>query len=311
VTAADFLRFLLAWQHVDPAHHVEGPRGVLEVVRQLAGFEIPAAAWEREILAARVTGYRQSWLDELMLSGQVTWGRLWGAASGPVRRTPISLMPREQLDDWLGLTTVGDAWSLKGAGRAVHEQLSAAGALFPQEIERRGKLLPVQVEEGLGQLVGLGLASCDGFGGLRKLFTRRRRLPRRSPAPSGRWSLLSRGATDAPAVEFIARQLLRRTGVVFKRTLERERFAIPWWRIHRELRTLEARGEVRGGRFVEGFAGEQFALPEAVRLLRRIRNEDAAGRVPVQLSAADPLNFVGILTPQERVASSAVQRIQI
>ncbi len=309
VSAADFLRFLVAWQHVDQGHQLEGPRGVLEVVRQLAGFEIPAAAWEKDILPQRVTGYRPNWLDELMLSGQVAWGRLWGAAAGPIRRTPLSLVPREDLEPWLGLTTVGDEWSLKGAGRAVHEQLAAAGALFPQEIERRGKLLPVQVEEGLGQLVGLGLASCDGFGGLRTLFARRRARPRRTPAPSGRWSVLSRGAFEAPPVEFLARVLLRRTGVVFKRTIERERFGVPWWRIHRELRTLEARGEVRGGRFVEGFAGEQFALPQAVRLLRRVRGEETAGRIPVHVTAADPLNYVGILTPDERVASSAVQRV--
>ncbi len=311
VSAAEFLRFLTAWQHVDPAHRVEGPRGVLGIVQQLAGFEIPAAAWEKDILPARVTGYRPGWLDELMLSGQVAWGRLFGAAAGPVRRTPVSIFPREDLDAWLGLTAPGDSWSLHGAGAAVHELLSSAGALFPQELERRGKLLPVQVDEGLGQLVGLGLASCDGFGGLRKLFARRRPRPRRTPAPSGRWSLLPRGAVDAPPVEFLARQLLRRTGVVFKRTLERERFSVPWWRIHRELRTLEARGEVRGGRFVAGFAGEQFALPEAVRLLRRVRSEDATGRVPVKVSAADPLNLVGILTPDARVASSAVQRVDV
>ena len=311
VSAGDFLRFLTAWQHLDAGTQLDGPRGVYEIVQQLAGYEIPAAAWERDILPARVTGYRKAWLDELMLSGQVAWGRLWGAAAGPVRGTPVSLFPRDDMDAWLGLTTPGDAWALKGAGRQVHEILTGAGASFPQELERRGKLLPVQVDEGLGQLVGLGLASCDGFGGLRKLFARRRPRPRHTPAPSGRWSLLDRGVPDAPSPEFLARQLLKRTGIVFKRTLERERFKVPWWRIHREMRTLEARGEIRGGRFVAGFAGEQFALPEAVKLLRRVRREADQPRDVVSVVASDPLNFVGILTPDEKVASSARQRVTV
>ena len=317
VSAAVLLAGLAVWSHVDPAHQLEGPGGVMTVVEQLAGFEAPAQEWERSILPARVHGYRQAWLDELCLSGRVAWGRLWGTGSGAVRSTPLALLPRDELDAWLALADPGDAWSVSGSGKQLHEVLAARGACFPQELLRHSGLLPAQAADGLAQLVGLGLASCDGFGGLRELLGRRRsRRPRRAPAPagSGRWSLLQRsGGGQEPDAFFVARALLRRYGVVFRRLLERERMLGSWRPVLLALRRLEARGEVRGGRFVAGFAGEQYALPGAVELLRRVRRErdSESQRAPVMVSAADPLNLRGILTPDERVASNARRRVEV
>ena len=252
-----------------------------------------------------------------MLSGQLAWGRLWGAAAGTIRSTPIALFAREDAEAWQALATPGDVWSLAGDGRIVHEVLAARGACFPQELEKATRLLPAQLEGALSQLVGLGLATCDGFGGLRELFGKRRQRSRRrvvQPAPVGRWSLFRTVlADDAPDAAFVARQLLQRTGVVFRRTLDREQLPVPWWQLLRALRTMEARGEVRGGRFVAGFSGEQYALPEAVSLLRKLRREqgDGAARGELLVDACDPLNYVGILTPDERVATNSRRRVQV
>lgn len=307
VTAADFLRFLACWQHVDEGHRLEGPRGVAEVVRQLAGFEVPAAAWEAGVLPARVRGYRRDWLDQLTLAGEVAWVRLWGSGSGPVRTTPLCLVPRDDLSAWLALSPEPPA--LSGVAREVRDALAARGALFPQELARQARLLPSHLEMGLAELVARASVTCDSFGGLRWLL-----VPpshRRAPMPTvGRWSLLVRDPEAAPSAEWAARQLLRRTGVVFRRTLERERLPIPWRDIARACRDLEARGTIRGGRFVAGFAGEQYALAEAVELLRAVRRrgeaaaEKTLGGRPATVSAADPLNFRGILTPDARVGST-------
>jgi len=313
VSAADYMRFLAGWQHATDTTRLEGPRGVMEVVRQLAGFEIPAGQWETAILPARINGYRKAWLDELALAGEVSWGRLWGAGTGPIRGTPISLVAREDMESWLALATPGDVWSCKGDARVLHEMLTARGPSFVNEMQRHGKLLPTRLERGLSELVGLGLATCDTFGGLRRLFSGRRPVRRRAgapPAPTGRWSLFRQGVVEeAPPAEFVARQLLRRTGVVFRRTLMRERMPVPWRDLLRVYRTLEARGEIRGGRFVAGFPGEQYALPEAVRRLRAARR--AGPGTPVEVVAADPLNFIGILTPEERVASTARRTVRV
>ncbi len=369
VSAADFLRFLARWQHVAPGHQLQGPRGVLEVVAQLSGFEVPAALWDSQVLPARIAGYQRGWLDELMLSGEVAWGRLWGAGTGAIRATPIALFLREDLPRWSELTTPGDAWNCKGSAAAVQQLLATRGACFQQELVRAGNLLPAQVEQGLADLVGLGLATCDTFGGLRSLWSPRTgrhaalhaprhvhghvhghdapRSVRRPPAATGRWSLFrpavmampasapgaaqraSRDAEatgDADSAEFLARQLLARTGVVFKRAITRERMPLKWYEILKVFRRMEARGELRGGRFVAGFSGEQYALPGAVEQLRALRRAgraaDAAGAAdapgapgatdePITVSAADPLNFTGILTPDERVASSRRTTVRV
>jgi ATP-dependent Lhr-like helicase len=316
VTAAEFLRFLACWQHVDAEHRAEGPRGLLDVVRQLAGVEIPAAAWEGSVLPARVREYRREWLDQLTLSGEVVWGRLWGSGAAAIRTTPVCLLPREEAERWRGLARPADREGLSGPARQAWEALVSRGALFLQELGRAAGLLPEHLERALGELIGRGLATCDSFGGLRWLLVPASR--RRGPAAvPGRWSLFRGDAgrtADGPfseeAVEFVARQLLRRTGVVFRRVLDRERQPVPWRDLVRVYRRWELRGEVRGGRFVAGFSGEQYALPEAVALLRAVRKRGTEGG-PISVAAADPLNYRGILTPGERVPAPARRRIEV
>jgi ATP-dependent helicase Lhr and Lhr-like helicase len=309
VTAAQFLRFLACWQHVDPEHRLEGPRGVAAAVAQLAGFEAPAAAWEGALLPARVRAYKREWLDQVTLSGEVAWGRLWGAGTGPVRRTPMSLFPREDLDQWTSLAGLAAPGPLEGSAREVYEALEARGAQFFQELARTTRLPAAYLETNLAELVGQGRVTCDSFGGLRFLIVpawRRKAVG----AGAGRWSVLRREAAAPASAEFVARQLLRRTGVVFRKTLERERQPLPWRDVARACRTLEARGEIRGGRFVGGFDGEQYALPEAVTLLREVRRQGDT-RPPVSVAAADPLNLRGILTPDERVSAASRALVRV
>jgi ATP-dependent helicase Lhr and Lhr-like helicase len=312
VTAAEFLRFLTAWQHVDDDRKLEGPRGVAEVVRQLAGFDVAASAWEASVLPARVRGYSKEWLDDLTLSGEVAWARLWGSAAGAVRTTPICLVPRDAIDAWVALgrsRAAGGDGELRGAAREVLRALTERGAMFPKELARAARLLDAELETGLGELVSRGLVTCDSYAGLRSLVAPASRRRIRVPV-AGRWSLLARDAGEAPGPEFVARQLLRRTGVVFRKTMAREKQPIPWRDVVRELRRLEARGEVRGGRFVAGFDGEQYALPEAVSLLRAVRRRGAP-ESPMYCSAADPLNLRGILTPDERVSPFARTKVLV
>jgi len=308
VTAADFLRFLACWQHIDEEYRLEGPRGVADVVKQLAGFEVPAAAWEASVLPARVRGYRREWIDELTLSGEIAWGRIWGSAANPIRTTPVCLFPREEIDTWIGLSSAPDAAVLTGGAREIHRVLTARGAMFPQELARASRLLAAELETGLGELVARGLLTCDSFAGLRSLIAPASRRHARV-AVAGRWSLLFHEAPEALPVEAVARQLLRRTGVVFRKTILREKQPCPWRDLVRVYRTLEARGEVRGGRFVAGFDGEQYALPEAVTLLRSVRRRGPGQ--PVHAAAADPLNFRGILTPDERVSPLARRKVLV
>ncbi len=349
VTPAAFLQFLACWQHVDPDYQLEGPRGIGEVLRQLAGFDAPAWAWESTILPRRVKDYRREWLDELTLSGEFAWGRLWGGGGSAIRVTPLSLVPREDLDTWLALTQPpAEAASLGGPARDLLAVLARRGAMFPQELQKAAQLVPAHVEMGLAELIAHGLVTCDSYAALRQMITppSRRRRPVRSV---GRWSLLRDIREDQDAgddtaatiqnpkskiqnrprslnsggrmggngleahttetAEFLARQLLRRTGVVFRRTLEREKAPVTWSALLRVFRRLELRGEVRGGRFVSGFSGEQYALPEAVELLRHLRRQGP--RDPLSVASADPLNFQGILTPAERIAPTTRREVLV
>ncbi len=311
VSAAQFLRFLGCWQHVDPEYRLDGPRGVAQVVSQLAGFEVPAALWEGSVLPARVPGYKREWLDQLTLSGEVAWARLWGSAPSAVRRTPIALMPREELDDWLSLAASDPGKEPSGTAAEVADALARRGAVFFQELARATKLPNVFLEQGLAELIALGRATCDSFAGLRWLIVPAARRLGTGPA-AGRWSLVDRAAAVEISPQTVARRLLRRTGVVFRKTLEREKQPIPWREIARACREIEARGEIRGGRFVAGFDGEQYALPEAVTLLRAVRRRDNTGPIaPLLVSAADPLNFRGILTPDEKVAPTTRRQVQV
>ena len=307
VTAAQFLHFLAGWQHVDPAHKLEGPRGVAAVVEQLAGFEALAPAWEGSILPARVRGYKREWLDQLTLSGEVTWGRLWGAGLAVPRRTPISLVLRQDLEAWAALAATTVRPELREEARAVHEALSTRGAMFAQELVRAARLPAVSVEIALAELVALGRATCDSYGGLRWLLVSASRR-RASNLSAGRWSVLRvEPDADASPAEFVARQLLRRTGVVFRKTVVRERLPVPWRDVVRACRQMEARGDIRGGRFVAGFDGEQYALPDAVTQLRAVRRR---GLVPppthLAIRPGDPLDLPLTPAPPPRVAAPPI-----
>jgi ATP-dependent Lhr-like helicase len=330
VAARDFLRFLFDWQRVTDEVRLEGPDAISAAVALLEGFEAPASAWETELLPARVTGYEPTWLDDMCLAGRIAWARLTsGAKTGsPVRTTPITLLARRHVAFWTALTGSESSAQRSGRAQAVLDCLRAQGALFFEELAEASGLLRPQVEEALGELVSLGMVTSDSFGGLRALLvpsdrrkpfaggTRRRRIMSFGMEDAGRWGLMRRPTRDTAepqamvaATEYVARALLRRYGVVFWRLLAREAEWLPPWRdLLRVYRRLEARGEIRGGRFVAGFSGEQYALPDAVGMLREVRRRPHSGEF-VSLSGADPLNLAGILTPGAKLAALTGNRL--
>jgi ATP-dependent Lhr-like helicase len=335
VTAAVLMRFLLRWQHVAQGTRLHGTAGLRQVVAQLSGFELPAGAWERSILPARMAKYDSAWLDALCLGGEVTWGRLSipdrttgeGASrrrrSGPTRSAPIALVMRESLPDLLEPCEDPLARAeLTHVARTVYDVLSRRGASFFSELVSTARRLPAEIEEALGEGIAAGLVTADGFAALRSILGggRIRRAPGARHA-SGRWSLL-RGPHDpaAPATgdgvaeqartEQAALQLLRRWGVVCRDLLARETRVPPWRELAVCYRRLEARGEIRGGRFISGLVGEHFALPEAVESLRAVRRSEPTGEC-ITLSAADPLNLVGIVLPGSRIPPASTERIQL
>ena len=339
VTAAQYVRFLFAWQHAAPSTRLQGPAGLASIVERLQAYHIPAGAWESQVLPVRMERYTPSWLDELGLSGQVVWGRLQPPANGDgragrsTRSSPVTLLFRQRLSEWLGAAPIVQEGTPQGNGNArlsglaqqVLEHLTQQGPSFFQDLLNATRRLPTEVREALGQLVHAGLITGDGFGGLRGLIARRNgsagRTRRRyvgpfqpimSPEASGRWSLFRNGAHAALSpqeqAELWAEQLLQRYGVVFHRVVMRETGLPPWRDLLRVFRRMEARGEIRGGRFVTGFAGEQYALPEAIESLRAVRRSTPDGAL-VGVSAVDPLNVVGVLLPGERVPSVASNRI--
>ena len=342
VTAAAFMRWLLRWQHVAPGSQVLGERGTLEVLQQLQGFEIPANAWERQVLARRVADYDPKWLDQLCLTGAVGWGRLSphpatlesGPSDGsntrqrrviPTSVAPITFFVREEAD-WMALRQNPHFWqnrpeaghppdsgSSHGSGlshgaQLVLEFLRQRGASFFSDIVRGTGKLKAEIETALWELVAAGVVTADGFDNLRSLIDPKRRAgqgigkmtrPRHS---AGRWAVLhADAAAERPrAVEAACWMLLRRYGIVIRDLLARESNLPTWRELLMGFRRLEDRGEIRGGRFVDGFLGEQFALPVAVESVRAMRNLPLSGDT-ITLSAADPLNLVGILVPGERV----------
>jgi ATP-dependent Lhr-like helicase len=303
VSAADFLRFLFHWQHVAGEDQVKGAEGLAAVVEQLEGFELAAAGWEYDVLPARVDDYGAEQLDQLCLSGRVAWGRLTPGSRAPLRSSPIALLLREHANVWKAPGEPGTEFSSEAA--AVREALEKRGASFFHELVKATSLLPAFVERGLAELAGAGVATADSFAGLRALLAppeKRRGLIE----TAGRWALLTADKSDD--VEAVARTLLKRYGVVFRSLLQRESQLPPWRDLVRVYRRLEARGEIRGGRFVAGFGGEQFAAADAVGRLRAVRK---AGKVDelIVLSAVDPLNLVGILTPEDRVAAIHRNRV--
>ncbi|HKV96211.1 MAG TPA: DEAD/DEAH box helicase [Gammaproteobacteria bacterium] len=336
VTPADYLRFLFEWQGV-AGERAEGSAALAAALEQLEGFSAPAAAWEADILRARVNDYAPYLLDQLCAGGAVAWLRLNRSHNadgerhaGPVRNTPIAFVSREALPHWRALAGSPDegAFNLSHGARTVRDALRHHGALFFADLVQETGLLRTQLEAALAELATCGLATADSFAGLRALITPtakraplarsfRYRLRRGAPPgvnEAGRWSLMPpRTVTgDAPAdgdaLTHLAVVLLRRYGVVFRKVLERENNLPPWRELLYIYRRLEARGEVRGGRFVDGFSGEQFALPEAVGALRETRRHEKTGEL-VSVSAADPLNLVGIVTPGARVPVQGENRV--
>jgi ATP-dependent helicase Lhr and Lhr-like helicase len=334
VTARDFMRFLLRWQHVTPDTRREGSRGVLAVVEQLQGFELAAGAWEKAILPARVTGYRREWLDEVCLDGGVAWGRLSVRSETeelpsrgltPSRATPITLMIRDDLPWLLAAARGASCPASPGAGRTrdVLDALAARGALFQTDLATLTGRLPGEIEDALWDGVARGLLTADGFRAVRSLFAQRalaqtalgrhrlRRGGQLASRTAGRWSLLPAPMSDCDPdelAEAVAEQLAVRWGVVFRDLLARENIAVPWREVLWAFRRMEARGTVSGGRFVTGFSGEQFAHPDAVAVLREIRKRPRDGET-VRLSAADPLNLVGIVLPGPRIPAVATNTV--
>ena len=379
VSRAEFVRFLFEWQRVKPDDRREGDESLAAVVAELEGFAAPAAAWESEILPARIVAFTPDMLDRLCLAGRASWARpappvreTPGRSFGPIRSTPIALFSRQgrrQAPLWLApASTVatdgelpagpwpfsdstapqgtevedrnaggtGDSTTfssgtskvpskvvvpqggdvapapLSTGARGILAYLEARGASFFDDILAETGASGLDAAAALGELIAQGRVSADGFAGLRA-FTGASARRLRAIAEAGRWSCVARRAADAgnvgeDGVEAVARTLLRRYGVVFKPLLARESITVPWRDLLREFRRLEARGEIRGGRFVAGFTGEQYALPEAVETLRRVRRAPADGAI-VTLSAADPLNLTGVVCLGERVAATASTRI--
>jgi ATP-dependent Lhr-like helicase len=338
VTAAQFMQWLLQWQHVAPRTQVSGERGTLEILRQLQGYEIPANAWERQVLVRRIVDYDPKWLDQLCLTGAVGWGRLSPhpatldypasrvgesetAASPRQRRViptsvaPITFFVREDAD-WMTPrhpgAEAGVSSGLSHGAQGVLDFLRQRGASFFADIVRGTGKLKAEIETALWELVAAGLVTADGFDNLRSLIDPKRRAGQgsgRTTRPrhnAGRWALLHADeVVERPRmVEAACWMLLRRYGIVIRDVLAREANLPPWRELLMAFRRLEDRGEIRGGRFVDGFLGEQFALPVAVDSVRALRKLDSAqGTIQgsITLSAADPLNLVGILVPGDRV----------
>ena len=338
VSARDFARFLFEWQRVLPDARMQGADALAAVLSQLEGFEAPASAWETDILPSRISEYEPEWLDEHCRAGRFVWTRLAARTvepergAAPVRSTPITLLARRDLRSWSAFAETPDPAQLSSRARAVMELIQTHGASFFDEIADSAGMLPSEVEDALAELVALGMVNSDSFGGLRALLVpssqrgrshggrgarRRRSLALFAMADAGRWAIVRRptkaaaGSTsaDPEAVEHVVRTLLRRWGVIFWKLLAREAEWLPPWReILMCCRRLEARGEIRGGRFIAGFSGEQYALPEAVTPLREARRRPQTGQL-ISLSGADPLNLIGIITPGPRLPSLAGNRL--
>jgi len=321
VSPAAFMRFLFQWQGVEGIRG-EGVEGVAAALDRLAGFSVAAAAWEEDILPSRIAGYTPDLLDALTVSGRYTWLRLKPGGGGrtPVRASPIALLRRDTLALWQDEARAESAEGLSSRALRLLELFEQRGARFFLDLVRDSGLLRTEVEAALGELVAAGQVTADGFSGLRALITPAAKRPAfgRRPGPTvdpvdaaGRWDRVTPPVAPPPTearLEALARALLGRYGVVFRKVLERETNLPPWRDLLRTFWRLEARGEVRGGRFVEGFSGEQFAHSEAVSPLRRQRDADK-GESLVVICAADPLNLTGVITPGERVPATLGNRI--
>jgi ATP-dependent helicase Lhr and Lhr-like helicase len=317
VTAAQFMQFLCRWQHLGRGSQLHGVDGLFQVLRQLQGYEISAAAWETSVLPSRMMGYDPEWLDRLCLSGEIQWGRLSphpAMETGEVRRVrptrvaPVAFFLREDAATLLPPATQMPL--LSHPARDILTAIEGRGALFFEEILRATGRLASEVEDGLWELVAAGFVTADGFENLRALIDPKRRRGEgrgRSARPrhaAGRWALLRGGVGLSANIEFLAMQFLNRWGVVFRDLLVRETLAPPWRDLLTIYRRMEARGELRGGRFVSGFVGEQFARPEALDLLRHVRRNAASGE-EIWIAHTDPMNLTGVILPGPRTGTLA------
>ena len=327
VGSADFMRFLLQWHGVIREPRPQGVEALSGLIEQLEGIAIPAAAWESDVLPARLHEYDPNWLDSVCLSGRAMWMRMDApklATAGPVRATPIALLTRKHLrswQSWLDVTSDEvDVRQLSHPAQRMFEYLQAHGASFFADISHGTNLLQSQAEDGLSELVAAGLVSADSFSGLRalvlpmdrkrKMATRGIRIAQFGLEDAGRWSQVMRASNvEQPSLEALAFILLKRYGVVFRKLLIHESDQLPAWHILlRVFRQLEAQGLIRGGRFIAGVTGEQYALPEAVASLRALRKQSRDGKL-ISLSAADPLNLSGVLIPGPRIPALTGNRL--
>jgi ATP-dependent Lhr-like helicase len=320
------MRFLFAWQHLGEANQLRGLDGLRAVIAQLDGLDLPARAWERDVLPARLERYESSFLDTLCLTGEVGWARLSVGPTQIVGATPIALFLRAHAEQWFVLRASSDAverepqparTGVSEAAQRIRNHLVARGASFAQELLVPCDLTDAECRDALGELVAEGLVTSDGFAGLRAIAgsTSARRT---NGASAGRWSAIGvrlkadtsmkADTTREDAVHTLAWTLLSRYGVVFRRLLARESTAVTWRELLRVYRTLEARGDIRGGRFVSGMSGEQYALPDAVDRLREVRRS-SADETFISITAADPLNLTGIVTAGDRIRAAAGNRI--
>ncbi|HSH43413.1 MAG TPA: hypothetical protein VK973_14930, partial [Arenicellales bacterium] len=314
VSPAEYMRFLLEWQGLANASKPEGEAALARIMAQLEGVAAPIAAWERDLLPARLDGYHPGMLDRACLTGRLVWDRApFGGSQGSQgdssrqlnRSALIRFVPRRRLSLWRGAETAGGSASLSPATYKLVDAFTDHGALYVDELQEHTGLGEDGIVKGLRELAAAGRASSDSFRGLTELLAG----GEGDIAETGRWNLLRvREVDDSERIEHIAWVLLRRYGVVFRKVLQREQ-GIPEWReLLRVYRRLEARGEVRGGRFVAGFSGEQYALPDAVAPLRRQRGSAGAAEL-VTIGAGDPLNLVGIILPGERLAVNSRERL--
>ena len=320
ISSSDFVRFLLRWHSLTEDTRKEGPEALKEVLDQLDGFSCPAIAWESDVLPSRIKDYDHLWLDTCCLSGKTMWGRYLRTQSAragntPIRTTPITLVNRTTFAAWPFRPAESCTPVLTPSAQRVLECLKTGGALFYHDILARSKMLRSEIESAIAELVAAGKLTCDSFAGLRALLipekfkvrSRRNRGPVFGMEQAGRWSLIEPEFEDQADIEQCARILLKRYGVVFRRVLARESGIPPWRDLVRVLRRMEDRGEVRGGRFVERW-GEQYALPEAITVIRSLKREKRRGEL-VSVSACDPVNLVGVVTPGRRIPAIPGNRI--
>jgi ATP-dependent Lhr-like helicase len=329
VSSADFMRFLFSWQHVAQGTQLHGVDGLFQILKQLQGYEISASSWETEVLRRRIARYEPEMLDQLCLSGEIMWGRLSphpafavtveasprGRRVRPTRVAPVSIFLREDAP-WLLQPPANADITLSHSAREVFESLSSRGASFLPEIVKATGRLASEVEDGLWELAAAGLVTADGYENLRALVDPKRRNSNsrtrgRARHAAGRWALLALpdSTKSDERIAAYAHQLLDRWGIVFRDLLARETMAPPWRDLLLELRRMETKGEIRGGRFVSGFPGEQFARPEAVDLLRALRRK--AEDHGLRIAAADPLNLAGIIVPGPRISPLAGQPVEV